>query len=108
MLRYIKPSISEQIGSFGKSIMVTIPETDCFKYNEERIATYNLLMTMVHKNLYHLVKAEMTDKNPAKIYTIIFNHFNGHKHRHIQNAENMESKRNFSKFCLAFCICLCL
>ena len=42
---------------------------------------------MVHKNLHHLIKLEMVDKNPCKIYAVLFNHFNGHKHRHIHNAK---------------------
>ena len=51
-------------------------------------------MQMIDPNLHHLIKEEILDKDPRSIYTIICEHFAGHKHHHIENAkQNLENHK---------------
>ena len=67
----------------GKQVPIVIPEDDCYCFDSEKEATYYLLMLMIDQNLHHLIKEQIADKDPGRIYRELLNHFAGHKQHHI-------------------------
>ena len=73
---------------------MVIQEDDCYRYAAERGSAFQLIMQMIDPNLRHLIREELLDKDPRSIYTIICEHFAGHKHHHIENAkQNLENHK---------------
>ena len=71
----------------GKQFPVVIPEDGCYCFDSEKEATCYLLMLMIDPNLHHLIKEQIADKDPERIYKELLNHFAGHKQHHIEHAK---------------------
>ena len=71
----------------GKQVPTLIPEDDCYCFDSEKRETYYLLMLMIDPNLHHIIKEQISDKDPERIYHELLNHFAGHKQHHIAHAK---------------------
>ena len=71
----------------GREVGTVIPDDDCYRFDSERWETYYLLMIMIDQNLHHLIKEQISDKDPERIYRELLNHFAGHKQHHIAHAK---------------------
>ena len=53
--------------NYGESIPVVSQEDDCYCYAAES----DLIMQMIDSLLYHIIKDQMVEQDPRRIYTII-------------------------------------
>ena len=44
-------------------------------------------MLMIDQNLYHIIKDQISEKDPKQIYKELLSHFDGNKQHHIEHAE---------------------
>ena len=42
---------------------------------------------MIDQNLYHIIKDQISEKDPKQIYKELLSHFDGNKQHHIEHAE---------------------
>ena len=71
----------------GRQVGTVIPDDDCYCFDSEKKETYYLLMMMIDQNLHHLIKEQISDKDPERIYRELLNHFAGQKQHHIAHAK---------------------
>ena len=91
---FVESRIVPSKASDGSNQFTTLPEMDCFRYNDERLSTFNILMTMINNDLHHIMQTEINEKRPAQVWTAMNKYFNGHLHKHVQIAkEKLEAFR---------------
>ena len=52
-----------------------IAADDCYKYYEESIIAFTFMMSMVHKDMHHLLLDFIRKEDPVRIYREIQEHF---------------------------------
>ena len=68
---------------------VVIDEDDCYLYYAEKLLAFNFMITMINKEMLHILEVPINEKNPTKLYQMIVNYFRGNKHHHTERARTL-------------------
>ena len=72
---YIAEAIVNTVDSGGLPSYIVIAADDCYKYYEESIIAFTFMMSMVHKDMHHLLLDFIRKEDPVRIYREIQEHF---------------------------------
>ena len=70
----------------GLPSYIVIATDDCYKYYEESIVAFTFMMSMIHKDMHHLLLDLIRKEDPVRIYREIQEHFKGGKNLHVEAA----------------------
>ena len=70
----------------GMPSYIVAAADDCYKYYKESIVAFTFMMSMVHKDMHHLLLDLIRKEDPVRIYRAIQDHFKGGKNRHVEAA----------------------
>ena len=83
---YIAEGIVNTIDADGMPSYVVIAEDDCYKYYAESIIAFTFMVSMINKDMYHMLIEPIREEDPVKIYKVIQEHFKGVKNHHVEAA----------------------
>ena len=75
---------------------VVIDEDDCYLYYAEKLLAFNFMITMINKDMLHILQVPIKEKNPIKLYQMILNYFKGNKHHHVERARTLQAQHRLS------------
>ena len=81
-----RATTSNSIGYSAKSIVsvedpdgiynnAVIDEDDCYRYYAEKLLALNFMITMINKDMLHILQVPIKEKNPIKLHQMILNYF---------------------------------
>ena len=73
----------------GSSSYIIIAEDDCDKFYAESIMVFTFMMSMIKKDMHHMLVDAMKREDPIKMYREIQEHFKGGKQHHVETAKRM-------------------
>ena len=73
----------------GSSSYIIIAEDDCDKFYAESIMVFTFMMSMIKKDMHHMLVDAMKREDPIKMYWEIQEHFKGGKQHHVETAKRM-------------------
>ena len=76
----------------GISHNVVIDEDDCYRYYAEKLLSFNFMITMINKDMLHILQVPIKEKNPIKLYQMILNYFKANK----QNSRKLLAQHRLS------------
>ena len=53
------------------------------------------MMSMIDKDMHHMLSGAIREENPAKVYKVILEHFKDGKNHHIESARRKLSAHRF-------------
>ena len=59
----------------GKPSYIVAAADDCYKYYKESIVAFTFMMSMIHKDMHHLLLNLIRKEDPVRIYKAIQDHF---------------------------------
>ena len=83
---YLADAIVMTVDAGGLPSYIVIAADDCYKYYEERIVAFTFMMSMVHREMHHLLLDLIRKEDPVGIYREIQEHFKGGKNHHVEEA----------------------
>ena len=48
--------------------MTVIAEDDCYKFYADSIVAFTFMMSMIDKDMHHMLSGAIREQNPAKVY----------------------------------------
>ena len=70
----------------GMPSYIVAAADDCYKYYKESIVAFTFMMSMVHKDMHHLLLDLIRKEDPVRICRAIQDHFKGGKNHHVEAA----------------------
>ena len=96
---YVAEAIVHTVDSDGMPSYIIIAADDCYRYYHETIIAFMFMMSMVHKDMHHILLDLIQKEDPFKIYRAIQEHFKGGKNHHVAAAtESTTTDRICFKF----------
>ena len=92
---YTPEAIMPLIRADGSRALTVIAEDDCYKFYAESIAAFTFMMSMIDKDMHHMLSGAIREENPSKVYKVILEHFKGGKNHHIESARRKLSAHRF-------------
>ena len=83
---YVADAIDMTVDAGGLPSYIVVAADDCYKYYEESIVAFTFMMSMVHKDMHHLLLDLIRKEDPVRIYREIQEHFKGGKNHHVEAA----------------------
>ena len=74
---------------------VVMDEDDCYRYYAEKLLAFNFMITMINKDMLHILQVPIKEKNPIKLYQMILNYFKGNNH-HVERARILLAQHRLS------------
>ena len=79
----------------GSSSLTVIAEDDYNKYFADSIVAYTFMLSMINKDMHHLLGEAIKDEDPTKLYKVIQEHFKGGKNHHVESARRKLKAHRF-------------
>ena len=70
----------------GSRTLTVIAEDDYYKYYADSIVAFTFMMSMINKDMYHMLSKAIKDEDSIKVYKVIQEHFKGGKNHHVESA----------------------
>ena len=86
---YSAEVIVTTIEADGSSLYIIIAEDDCCKFYAEFIMAFTFMMSMIKKDMHHMLVEAMKRGDPIKMYREIQKHYKGGKQHHVETARRM-------------------
>ena len=86
---YSAESIVTTIEADGSSSYIIISEDDCYKFYAESIIAFTFMVSMIKKDVHHVMVEAMKREDPIKMYREIQEQFKGGKQHHVKTARRM-------------------
>ena len=83
---YIADSLIMTVDAGGMPSYIVAAADDCYKYYKESIVAFTFMMSMIHKDMHHLLLDLIRKEDPVRIYKAIQDHFKGGKNHHVEAA----------------------
>ena len=83
---YVAEALVHTVDSDGMPSYIVIDADDCYKYYNETIIAFTFMMSMVHKDMNHMLLDLIRKEDPVRIYRAIQEHFKGGKNHHVAAA----------------------
>ena len=58
---------------------------------------FTFMMSMIDKDMHHMLSGALREENPTKVYQIIREHFKGGKNHHNESARRKLSAHRFGR-----------
>ena len=92
---YTPEAIMPLIRAEGTRALTVIAEDDCYKFYTDSIVAFTFMMSMIDKDMHHMLSGAIREENSAKVYKVILEHFKGGKNHHIESARRKLSAHRF-------------
>ena len=92
---YTPEVIMPLIRADGTRAITVIAEDDCYKFYADSIVAFTFMMSMIDKDMHHMLSGAIREENPTKVYQVIHEHFKGGKNHHIESARRKLSAHRF-------------
>ena len=66
--------------------LTVMAEDDCYKFYADSIVAFTFMISMIDKDMHHMLSGAIREENTMKVYKVIQEHFKGSKHHHIESA----------------------
>ena len=86
MTGYLADALIMTVDAGGLPSYIVAAADDCYKYYKESIVAFTFMMSMVHKDMHHLLLDLIRKEDPVQIYRAIQEHFKGGKSHHVEAA----------------------
>ena len=73
---------------------VVIDEDDCYRCYAEKLYAFNFMITIINKDMLHILQVPIIDKNPIKLYQMTLNYFKGKNH--VERARTLLARHRLS------------
>ena len=77
MTGYLADALIMTVDASGLPSYIVAAADDCYKYYEESIVAFTFMMSMVHKDMHHLLLDLILKEDPVRIYRAIQEHLKG-------------------------------
>ena len=84
---YTAEAIMTTIKADRSRTLTVIAEDDYYKYYADSKFAFTFMISMVYKDMYHMLSEAIKDEEPTKVFKVIQEHFKGGKNHHIESAK---------------------
>ena len=92
---YTAEVLKPRIQAHGSSSLTVIAEGDFYKYFADSIVAYTFMLSMINKDMHHMLGEAIKDEDPKKLYKVIQEHFKGGKNHHVESARRELNAHRF-------------
>ena len=92
---YTAEAIKPTIKADGSRSLTVVAEDDYYKYYADSIVAYTFMLSMINKDMHHLLEDAIRGEDPKMLYTVIQEHFKGGMNHHVESARR---KLNADRF----------
>ena len=92
---YTAETIMPSIKADGSRALTVIAEDDYYKYYADSIVAFTFMMSMIDKDMHHMLSEAIKDEDPTKVFKVIQEHFKGGKNHHIDSARRKPDAHRF-------------
>ena len=92
---YTPEAIMPLIRADGTRALTVIAEDDCYKFYADSIVAFTFTMSMIDKDMHHMLSGAIRKENPTKVNKVIQEHFKGGKNHHIELARRKLNAHRF-------------
>ena len=82
---YTPEAIMPLIRADGTREVTVIAEDDCYKFYADSIVAFTFMMSMIDKDMHHMLSGAIREENSTMVYKVIQEHFKGDKNHHIES-----------------------
>ena len=86
---YSAEAIVTTIEADGTNSYIVIAEDGFYKFYAESIIAFTFIVSMINKDIHHMLVEAMKREDPIKMYREIQEHFKGGKNYHVETARRM-------------------
>ena len=83
---YTADTIVTTIEADGSNSYIFIGEDFCYKFCAESIIAFTFMLSMIDKDMHHILGEPMKKEDQIKMYRAIQEHFKGGKNHHVESA----------------------
>ena len=83
---YSAGSIITTIDAEGSKVYTVIAEDDYYKFHADSIVAFTFMLSMINKDMHHMLSEAITKEDPIKLYRMVQEHFKGGKNHHVEVA----------------------
>ena len=92
---YTAEAIRPTIKADGSRSLTVVGEDDYYKYYADSIVAYTFMLSMINKDMHHLLGEAIKDEDPRMLYYVIQEHFKGGKNHHVESARRKLNAHRF-------------
>ena len=92
---YTAEAIMPTIKADGSRTLTVIAEDDYYKYYGDSIVTFIFMMSMINKDMHHMLSEAIKDEDPTKVFKVIQEYFKGGKNHHVESARRKLNAHRF-------------
>ena len=92
---YTAEAIKPTIKADRFSSLTVIAEDDYYKYFADSIVAYTFMLSMINKDMHHMLGEAIKDEDNTKLYKIIQEHFKAGKNHHVESARRKLNAHRF-------------
>ena len=92
---YTAEAIKPTIKADGSRSLTVVAEDDYYKYYADSIVAYTFILSMINKDMHHLLGDAIKDEDPKMLYIVIQEHFKGGKNHHVESARRKLNAHRF-------------
>ena len=92
---YTAEAIKPTIKADGSRSLTVVAEDDYYKYYADSIVVYTFMLSMIKKDMHHLLGDAIKDEDPKMLYNVIQEHFKGGKNHHVESARRKLNAHRF-------------
>ena len=94
-LGYSAESIITTIDAEGSKVYTVIAEDDYYKFHADSIVAFTFMLSMINKDMHHMLSEAIKKEDPTKLYRMIQGHFKGGKNHHVVAARRKLNAHRF-------------
>ena len=94
-LGYSAESIIPTIDAEGSKVYTVIAEDDYYKFYADSIVAFTFMLSMINKDMHHMLSEAIKKEDPTKLYKTIQEHFKGGKNHHVEAARRKLKAHRF-------------
>ena len=79
----------------GSRSLTVVAEDDYYKYYADSIVAYTFMLSMINKDMHHMLGDAIKDEDPRMLYKDIQEHFKGGKNHHVESARRKLNAHRF-------------
>ena len=79
----------------GTRALTVIADDYFYKFYADSIVAFTFMMSMIDKDVHHMLSEAIREENPTKVFKVIQEHFKGGKNHHIESARKKLNARRF-------------
>ena len=92
---YSAESIITTIDAEGSKSYTVIAEDDYYKFYADSIVAFTFMLSMINKDMHHMLSEAIKKEDPIKLYRMIQEHFKGVKNHHVEAARRKLNAHRF-------------